>query len=406
MIDFQEALEKILKHTHRLPTTTIKLAESLGYVLTETIKAKEPIPRFDSSAVDGYAVRSEDLQNVSDKTPKLLQIIGEVKAGDTVIPILRKGYAIKIFTGACVPQNTNAIAMKEYSKEKNHTVSILSKVEKGENIRQRGEEFKPGDPVIEQGIIITPPVIGVLASLGYKKVRVRVKPCIALIIIGNELRSPGTKLRIGEIYDSNSYAIIAALRSIGINPIYIRRTKDDKRSIKLALTKAIKLSNVIISVGGVSVGEYDFVKDVLTDLGVKQVFWKVAIKPGKPNYFGVLGKKLFFGLPGNPVAAIVSFHQLVNPAIFKLMGSNIKNGILPIAKLSTNIKKKSGRLEFVRGILSTNQAGEFVVTPTKGQDSHMLGGLANANCLIYFPRDENFIKNGMSVKIELLKWNI
>ena len=406
MITFEKAVKIILNNTKCLSVTSVGLAESLGYAFAETIKAREPIPRFDSSAVDGYAVRSEDLQKVSNKNPKLLPIIGTVKAGDIVIPILRKGFAIKIFTGACVPQNANAIVMQEYAEEKNHAVSISRKVEKGENIRRRGKEFKKGEIVIERGKLITPPVVGMLASMGYSKVRVYKKPNIGLIVTGNELRSLGVKLQNGEIYDSNSFALTAVLHSLGINPVIERRTKDNKRSIKTALEEAIKLSDVVISVGGVSVGEYDFVKEIFTELDVKKIFWKVAIKPGKPNYFGTLGRKLIFGLPGNPVAALVSFYQLVIPAIHKLIGRNHKEVFMPVVQLSADLKKKHGRLEFVRGVISTNRLGELIVSPTKGQGSHMLSGIAKANCLIHFPKQEDFIRKGSNVKVELLRWDI
>lgn len=405
MITFQEALEKILKHTQRLSATTVSLGEAFGNVLAETIKAKEPIPRFNSSAVDGYAVRFEDIKNASDKAPKLLPIIGEVKAGDTVIPILPKGFAIKIFTGAAVPKNANAIVMQEFTVEKNRTVSIFRKVRKDENVRRQGQEFRKNQIVITRGTLITPPVVGLLASLGYPSVRVTRKPCVGLIITGNELRNPGVKLQTGEIYDSNSFALTAALHSHGINPVIVKIIKDNKRFIKSALEEAIALSDVVITVGGVSVGEYDLVKEIFTQLDVKKIFWKVAMKPGKPNYFGTHDKKLIFGLPGNPVAALVSFHLLVMPAIRKLMGDDFKKEFWLKAKLTSDLKKKPGRLEFVRGVVSTNRFGELVVMPTKGQDSHMLGGLANANCLIHFPKEENFISKGSIVKVELMNWS-
>ncbi len=404
MITFEKAIEKILKHTHRLPAITISLSESLGYVLAEKIKTKEPLPRFDSSAVDGYAVRIEDFNSDSKKSLTTLPVIGEVKSGDTIIPILRKGFAIKIFTGAVVPRNAAAVVMQENTKEKNHAVKILRKPRKGENIRRAGEEFVKGGTVIEQGTHITPPVIGLLASMGYTKIRVHRKPKVGLIVTGNELKSLNSKLRLGEIYDSNSDALSACLTSLGIKPLVVMRTKDNKKSIRLALSKAIQLSDVIISIGGVSVGEYDFVKEVLLELGVKKIFWKVAIKPGKPNFFGIKGKKLIFGLPGNPVAALVSFHQLVKPAINKLVGLENENKFVSTAKLQAALRKNQGRLEFVRGIFSRNSDGELIVTPTKGQDSHILSGLTNANCLINFPKDDNHLKKGSSVEVELLRW--
>ncbi len=404
MIEFEEARNKILKNTHRLSSVFVKLIDSLGYVLAENVIAREPIPRFDSSAVDGFAVRVDDLKDASDNKPVKLKIIGEVKAGNTVIPILKKNYAIKIFTGAVVPENTNAIVMQENTRIENKTVLVFRKPKKGENIRRTGEEFKKGEVVLAKGELITPATVGLLASLGYTKIRVFRKPKISLTITGNELQSPGKILEIGKIYDSNSYGLMAALQSRGIYPTIVNLVKDEKQSIRKAISNAIKLSDIIISVGGVSVGEYDFVKEILINLGVKEIYWKVAIKPGKPNFFGVLGKKLIFGLPGNPVAALLSFYKLVTPAINKLMGMNNSSALELQAVLTKDIKKKSGRLEFVRGILSTDENDELFVTPTKGQDSHMLGGLARANCLIHFPKEGTIVLKGSIVKVELLRW--
>lgn len=406
MITFEKAVNIILNNTKCLPVTSVGLAESLGYALAETIKAREPIPRFDSSAVDGYAVRFEDLQNVSERNPKLLTNIGQVRAGDNMVPILRKGYAIKIFTGAPIPLNTNAIVMVEHTKENNSKRLFLRRVEKGENIRKRGAEFRKGNILVDHGTLITPPIIGLLASLGYQKIAVFKKPRVGLVVNGDELQAPGIKLQRGMIHDSNSFALIAALQSAGINPVIVRRTKDNKRSIKLALEEVIKLSDVVISVGGVSVGEYDFVKEIFTELGVKKIFWKIAIKPGKPNYFGTYGKKLIFGLPGNPVAAMVSFHQLVMPALEKMMGVENRKSFHFEAELSSSLKKKAGRLEFVRGIVSQNRTGGLIVMPTKGQDSHMLGGLAKANCLIHFPKKVQKISKDKKITISMLNWNM
>jgi molybdopterin molybdotransferase len=404
MIEFEEAINKILKHTHCLSSEFVKLNDSLGYVLAENVVAREPIPRFDSSAVDGYAVCIEDLKNASNKTPVELPIIGEVKAGDTIIPILRKNYAIKIFTGAVVPKNTTAVVMQENTKTEKKNVLIFRKPEKGENIRRAGEEFKKDAVVLAKGELITPAVVGLLASLGYAKIRVFRKPKVALIVTGNELQLPGRSLRVGKIYDSNSFGLAVALESRRIYPIFVRLVRDDKQSIRKAISKAVKLSDVIISVGGVSVGEYDFVKEVLINLGVKEIYWKVAIKPGKPNFFGVLGKKLVFGLPGNPVAAMLSFYKLVIPALNKLMGMSNSSILELRAVLTQGIKKKAGRLEFVRGILTTDKDDKLFVTPAKGQDSHMLGGLAKANCLIHFPKEETIIPKGSMATVELLRW--
>jgi molybdopterin molybdotransferase len=318
---------------------------------------------------------------------------------------LIKGNAIKIFTGARIPPNADAVIMQEYARERNGPVRFLRSVGPGENIRRRGDEFRKNDTICRKGTLITPPVIGLLSGLGYKKVVVAGKPRIALIVTGSELRSPGSRVRLGEIFDANSPAIASALRTFGIGPVFFSRTRDNKTAIRTALSRAFKVADVVISVGGVSVGAYDFVKEILAELGVKTVFWRVAMKPGKPNYFGMKGKKLVFGIPGNPVSALVSFHLLVKPALMNIMGLHDAGPVIFSARLLSTLRKKPGRMEFVRGKLTPGKDGEMTVMPEKGQDSHMLGGLASANCLVHFPEQNTMLRSGAKVAVSLLHWS-
>lgn len=404
VIDFKVARQKVLKNTSSLGVTTVSLDRCEGFVLAEKIVTKEQVPLFDSSAVDGYAVRYEDVADTESNNPIALNLIGTIRAGEAPGATVKKNSAVKIFTGAPVPRSATAVVMVEVTEEINGKVLVKKSAEHGQNIRRKGEEFRKGQKIFAPGTLVTPPVAAMLASLGQTKVKVYKKPRVTLIITGDEIRPPSAKLKPGQIRDSNSYALKSALNSIGIDAIDVIYSKDSKRETRKAFIRALKRSDVVISVGGVSVGEYDLVKGVLNDFGVREIFWKVAMKPGKPNYFGVKNKKLVFGLPGNPVSAMVSFYVLIRPALCKLMGATDFDSFIIKARLTESITKKPERMEFVRGILSRGESGELLVTPAKGQDSHMIGGMATANCLIYFSKGKTILKSSAFVDVELIQW--
>ncbi len=402
--DSLDVLFPVILHSFKpIGTKITPLSKSLGYVLSESIKSKYNVPLFDNSSVDGYGVRISDIKRTSANSPVKLKLVREIKAGDFSEYKLKRGEVLKIFTGAMVPKSVDAVVMKEYSVIKNGYVYLNKSVNKRENIRVEGEEFKKNSVILTKGTPLTPPILGLIASLGYSKIKVYIKPKVSIIITGSELVPPGAKLSKGKIYDSNSFAIAACLKELGVQNIRIIHVKDKKNKIKSEIKKALKSSDLIITIGGVSVGDYDFVKDVLKELKVKTFFTKVSMKPGKPNCFGVYRKKIIFGLPGNPVSALVSFHQFIRPALLKMMGANISDDLNLNAILSADLKKNSPRLEFIRGYLKQNN-GSLIAYPTLGQGSHMLGGIANANCLIYFPQNKNFLKKGERVKVDLLSW--
>lgn len=400
MIPFNKALALVLKNCRVLGKQQIKIENASGFFLAENINSRYDIPFFDNSAVDGYGINSKDLT----KLPAKLKISFNVCAGDYTKLKICHGEAVKIMTGAKIPSGVSAVVMKEFTEEINGFVKINKKVKEGENIRRCGEEFKKGTKVLKAGTQITPPVLGLIASLGYGKCLVFKKPKVTVIVTGSELIRPGEKLKPGKIYESNSYSISACLKELGINDHKVVVVKDNKMIIKKHISKALKVSDVVITVGGISVGDYDFVKDIVTSLGVKSVFTKIAIKPAKPNYFGVLGSKLIFGLPGNPVSALVSFNKLIKPAILKMMGAKNLANFMTRALLTTDLYKKKGRLEFVRGFFEQRN-GNILVTPCKFQGSHMLSGIAGANCLIYFPEKSNFLPKGKKVELEFLSWS-
>lgn len=406
MILYSEALRLILERASSLPVEKIPLERSLHAYLAKDIKASFDIPRFDQSAVDGFAVRTEETTGASADSPAAVRLVGEIAAGSGLIPRVRPGTAAKIFTGGRMPPGADAAVMKEVCRITGDSVLIEKPVRTGENVRYKGEEYKKGAPVLTRGTRITPPVIGLLATFGLAEVSVHRKPRVTILSTGDEIVPPGNKLEPGQIYDSNSYALTAALRSLGIEQVRVQRVPDRKPNLDRALAKALDSSDVLITVGGVSVGDRDLVKAGFAEHGVEQVYWRVAIKPGLPNYFGVAkgkGTTLVFGVPGNPVAALLSFHKLIRPALVQLMGGTHHPPIPITATLQEPISKAASRSEWVRGVLRSEDE-KLLVTPFAGQGSHMLGGLARANCLIDFPLGATHIEAGQPVTVEFLDW--
>ncbi len=408
MIIYEKALSVILSKAKPLSQEHVPLESLHGHVLAKPVISKIDMPLFDNSAVDGYGVCISDLKNVTSNSPAKLNLLGAIYAGDKVNIVLKKGFAIKILTGALIPKGVEAVVMKEYCEERNGVVFVSRSIWLGENIRKKGEEFAKGQKVLEKGLYVTPPIVGLIASMGYDSFLCYRKPYISVIVTGSELVAPGKKLKPGKIYESNSYTISSGLSELGFDKHDVIVLKDDRALIKNQIFKALKKADVVITVGGISVGEKDFIKDVLEEISVQTFFTSIAMKPAKPNYFGVYAKnkisKLVFGLPGNPVSALLSFHQLIKPALFKLMGHNDFKSKQVNAELQDSLKKKAGRLEFVRGE-AIRHKGVLSVKPTFGQGSHMLSGIAKANCLIRFPKDKEFIPKGENVTLELLNWN-
>jgi len=399
-------LSKVEKNSHPLPTKRVRLKNLLGYFLAEPVSAPFDMPRFNNSAVDGFGVICKDVEGASDKNGKTLRLVGEMRAGSADDCEIESGTTVKILTGARVPKSVEAVIMREYCTETAAQVLVCATVQGGENIRPSGQEFRAGNIVLPAGIRANPPVVGLLASMGYASYKVYDRPRISIVTTGDELVKPGDTLAEGEIYDSNSYALRAAVNALGIKDCTFRHAEDSRKATRRAFVKAFEEGDIIISSGGVSVGDHDYVKEVMEDMKVQTIFWRVAVKPGKPIYFGVLPAKipkLIFGLPGNPVSSLVTFHQFVKPAILRCMGLTTQDFRTCTAKLTKELRKKAGRLDFVRGNLRCHD-DELVVAPTVGQDSHMLSGLSSANCLIHFEADEEVLKEGSIVKVDLIDW--
>lgn len=410
MISFEEALEKILASAAPLNVVSRKLEDLQGYVTAEPLVALADMPGFDNSAVDGYGVKIADIAGASDAAAVKLALQQTLRAGAAGAQTLEAGKTIKILTGALVPDSVEAVVMREYTRENSGSVEFIRGATSGENIRRRAGEYHKGDYILPPGILVTPPVLGLIATLGHDKFNVYRKPTVAVVSTGDELVKPGLKLKPGQIYDSNSVALSAACRSLGLDEQLVLHAREDKEHTRKVLEEAVAFADVTVTAGGVSVGEFDFVKVVLEELGAKTQLWKIAMKPGKPVYFGMFeGKggrnKFVFGLPGNPVSALVTFDAFVRPFVAKMMGRMHFESDLIKAKLTRNIKKKAGRMEFVRATLSFAD-GLPEVTPTGGQDSHMMGGLSQANALIRFPIDAENIAAGEHVFVQILDWQL
>ncbi|MFZ1729368.1 MAG: gephyrin-like molybdotransferase Glp [Bacteroidota bacterium] len=404
MIDFDDALAIVLAESAVLGTTIKPLSRVTGEILAEDITAKNPMPPFDSSSMDGYAIRSADIANADVGHPVTLSVAGTIHAGEAADTAVKRRSAIKIMTGAPIPRGADAVIMKELVTETDSGIEISTPIRSGTSIRRRGAEFKKGAVVLLSGTLITPPVAGLLASAGCARVRVFKKPRVSLVVTGDEVRPVTAELKAGQIRDSNSTALSSALNMLGVSEVRMTRAADAPAQISQVIGEALRSSDIVITVGGISVGDHDYVREALHSLRVKEHFWRIAMKPGKPNFFGTKGKKLIFALPGNPVSALLSFHLLIRPAIARMTGQSLPEPLIIHARLTGDLKKQAGRMEFVRVRISKDGKGGFIVAPLRGQESHMLSGLASANGIYRFPKSATSVQRNRSIAVELINW--
>lgn len=403
MITVEEALDKILSHIQPLGLEKVSILEALGRVIAEDIYANRDIPPLDNSGMDGYAVRSEDIQNADQNHPVRLEVIEDLPAGFISTRKVGRGEAIRIMTGAPIPRGADTIIPVEYTKKEDSFVAIFKVVLPGENIRRAGEDVKKGERVISSGDLIRPAEVGMLASVRRSFVSVYQRPMVAILCTGEELVDVDGDLDEGKIVSSNSYTLAAQVKDCGAIPVQLGIAKDRKEEIKEKLLQGLR-ADVLISSAGISVGDYDFVKDVLSDLGMEMVFWKVAMKPGKPLAFGKIQGKPVFGLPGNPVSSMVSFEQFVRPSLLKMMG--LRQIFRPVieAILKEDIHKEPGRRHFVRALV-TFERDHYFVTITGAQGSGILRSMVKANGLVIIPEDREIVRAGEKVKVQLLDRN-
>lgn len=400
MISFEEALEKILAAMTPFPVVEIPFEQSPGLFLGEDLVAPEAIPFADISAVDGYAVRLSG-ESGQENTPDAFRVVGTVRAGENPEWSLNPGEAARIFTGALLPGSSDAVVMQEDIRIEGDRLFTEDPIRPGDNIRFAGEDLKAGEKALSAGTRISPPVVGLMASMGKTRIRARRPPEIAILATGNELVDPRDPIRRGTLRDSNTASLKACLSLMGI-PASGSRVPDDRDRMQEALASDLEHHDILFVSGGVSVGDYDYSREVLAELGVREVFWKIRMKPGKPVYLGVRGKTVVFGIPGNPVSSLVVFQTLIRPALIHAMGGEARPLLLE-AVSETVLRKKPGRTEFVRAIAATRDH-RLTVAPVGAQDSHIMSGLAQANCLIRLEEDRGTVQPREKVSIELLSW--
>src|SRR3989339_479022 len=349
MISVEDALQNILDSIAVLGMEKVNILCTLGRVIGEDIHSGRDIPPQDNSAMDGYAVRSADTLGASDKKPVMLEVIEDLPAGAVAQKTIQKGQAARIMTGAFVPEGADAIVQVENTRKENGRVAIFAGAQSGLNIRRAGEDVRFGEKVISKGEILCPAHIGMLASLGRSFVFVHQKPLIAIVSSGDELVDID-ETSSSKIVSSNSYSLAALVLECGAIPMQMGIARDRREDL-LEKFRAAMRADLIISSGGVSVGDFDLVKDVMKQEGNRMQFWQVAMKPGKPLAFGALADVPIIGLPGNPVSSMISFEQFARPAILKMMGHNNLFRKTIMARLTENVSKNPGKRYFIRGII-------------------------------------------------------
>jgi molybdopterin molybdotransferase len=405
MITVDEAVAIILGEISASPEAErVSVTEALGRVLAEEVVSRREHPPWDNSAMDGYAVRSEDVRTASPQAPVPLKVVGEVRAGRLPERDVGRGEAFQIMTGAPIPPGADSVVPVEDTRREGETVHILDPSEKGEFIRLRGEDIHEGEKVILQGTRVRPAEVGMLATAGYPSILVSRRPEISILATGDELAEPGDPLGPGKILNSNSYSIGALVRESGARPVVLDRARDDKPDLEKKVLQALAADAAIV-VGGVSKGKYDYVKEILAGLGCEMKFWQVSMRPGHPLAFGVYRGKPFFGLPGNPVSCMVTFYQFVRPALRKMMG--LRDLFLPTVEgvLEEDIRRHPGRREFMRGV-AIYEKGAYRVRRTGGQGSGILLSMVRANSLVILPEDRGEFKAGEKVQVQLLPGTI
>jgi molybdopterin molybdotransferase len=399
MIEIEEARRLVLEHVSPLPSESVELRAALGRVLAEDVVSPEDVPTFDSSAMDGVAVRAADTRGARRDSPVTLRIVDESRAGHPARSGLGAGQAIAISTGAVIPIGADAVVRVEETSRGDGLVEVLCEVDARHDIRYAGEDIRAGDTVLERSVRLGPAELGVLASSARSTVACHRRPNVWILTTGDELIEPDQPIRPGAVRNSNAYSIPALAVRAGAEVTGITAVPDDPDVTRSAIAQALA-SDVTLICGGVSVGAHDHVKQALADLGVEEVFWRVALKPGKPTWFGRHQGGLVFGLPGNPVSAMVTFTLLVRPALMALSGGQPERR-RTTARLDSDYEKSPGRAHAVRCRLELREDG-WHAQPAERHGSHILTSMLGADALAIIPTASGDMGAGERVEIELL----
>lgn len=396
-LSVDQARNKILQHVSAIEGyQCLDIRAALDKVLESDIQAAMDVPPFPNSAMDGYALRSEDLQGNS---AVCLRIVGTSLAGRPYNGKLQTGETVRIMTGAVMPSGADLVVMQEQVINDAEGIRVATHHQAGENVRYPGDDIKQGTTILAAGKRLTAADIGLLASLGVSEVRVRRSPLVAFFSTGDELVGLGNRLAEGQIFDSNRYLLHGMLSKAGVDLLDLGVVADQRQALERAFDDAAENANLIISTGGVSVGDADYVKDVLQQRGEIN-FWKIAMKPGRPLTFGRIRDAIFFGLPGNPVSVMACFFVMVLPALRRMQGQEIETHLKLQAVTRSNLRKQRGRTEYQRGILCHHAQSGWVVDSTGSQGSHVLSSMSRANCFIILPADSTGAKVGETVEVE------
>jgi molybdopterin molybdotransferase len=402
VITVGEAVQLILKQIRPLAPEEAPILDARGRILFENVRAARNVPPFDNSAMDGFAVRWEDVEQASPTAPSVLRVLETVPAGYVAKQGLSKGSAIRIMTGAPVPQGADTIVRVEDTETSADQVRIRRVEGRGSHVRKAGEDIRRREIILQKGRRLTAADLGLMASVGKARVRVYRRPTVAIISTGDELLNVEDKPQPGKIVNSNSYTLAAAIAEAGALPRVLGIVRDNRKGLVAAFKKAMSC-DVVVTSGGVSVGDFDFVKEAFSDIGVKMRFWRVAQRPGHPMAFGRIGAKPVFGLPGNPVSSTVSFLLYTRPALLKMMGYN--KLFLPVAEatLEHDIEKRHHLKEFIRCRIR-RENGQLFVSSTGTQSSGVLRSLSLAEGLIVAHEEQELLTRGSQVPVLVLDY--
>ncbi|HEY8517587.1 MAG TPA: gephyrin-like molybdotransferase Glp [Candidatus Binatia bacterium] len=400
MVSVADAIEAVMSAVVPTPAEEVPVAEAGGRVLAQEVTAPLDIPPFENSQMDGFAVRSEDLVGASPSTPVGLHVIGTVPAGRAAQVAVGRGEALRIMTGAPLPQGADAVVKVEDTRVEGSLVEIRHAPARGEFVRPAGEDVRAGETVLRPGRALRAADVGLIASIGLPTVRVRTRPRVAILATGDELVPLGGTLGPGQIYNSNAYALAAAVREVGGTPTILGIVPDEPDAMRAAFASCASF-DVILSTGGVSVGDFDFVKQIMDELGLERRFWQVAQKPGKPLTFAAQDGRLYFGLPGNPVSSLVCFTLYVAPALRRAMGLDAVFAPSVEVEMARSVRTARSLTELVRCTLEWRENG-MLATPTGTQSSGVLRSLSLADCLVISPPGQEELAVGARPQALLL----